>query len=350
MVKTKNFCLAFGAILHLVCLILTIGMIINWSLQYTLDEDLSRIQYKHYHDTTEDVYPEISLCFTPKINPFKEKSMAEFDPPLTESSILQFLKGKEYDDRLLSLNYDDLRSFHLEDYVKKYWVRWQNGTTKSYAKDTIKENLFSISFTGFWRGKFYTCYGVQVPMKLLQMESNLYIEGFAIHISNSIFPKSVRPRKWDFVTFLHYPNQLLLSLPSVKYNWKATTNTSTYNMKYVINGMELLKRRQKDTDPCNENWKQFDDSVVEKNIEKVGCRAIYHKTVADWPLCRNKEDIQKANFPFSTDEIKKFDAPCKQVEKIRFTYEEMDYPDQEGTFWITMLLLDDRYKEIVQTR
>ena len=57
-----------------------------------------------------------------------------------------------------------------------------------------------------------------------------------------------------------------------------------------------------------------------------------------------------AHFPFRSDEVKRYNPPCKQVDKILYTYEEQYYPDREGTFWVTMLILDSRYKEIVQTR
>ena len=122
-------------------------------------------------------------------------------------------------------------------------------------------------------------------------------------------------------------------------------------MRYIVTGMDTLRRRQKLEDPCNENWKNFDYDVIEMNLKKVGCKNIYHKIQTGWPLCKNTTDIIKANFPFRSDIIQtQYNPPCKQVNKMNYVYEEMDYPGKQGTFWITILLLDSRYTEIVQTR
>ena len=333
-------------VFHLLCGIFTLGMVINWSFQYMLDEDLSWIKYKHYQDTEEDVYPVLSLCFA---NPF----IKNVGPSLNKSFVGMLLKGQEYDNRLLALNYDKI-SFNLEDFAQEYWFRWQNGSSKTYPITSENKTLFNVTYTGVWRNRFYNCYGIKVPMEVLQRESNVHIEGFAIHLSNKIFPESLRPSNMDFTTFLHYPNQLLLSLPTVIYQWKNRRSNSTYNMRHVINGMEILKRRKKANFPCDENWKYFDDHVIEKHTKKFDCRAIYHKKVGNKPLCDNKTSIHQINFPFQSDELKNYAPPCKGVEKIHYTYEEYDLSGTrwfgEETFWVTILLLDSRYKEIVQTR
>ena len=342
----KNITFAFRLITYLFCLTLTIGMTINWSLQYSLNEDLSRIKFKHYQDTEDDVYPDLSLCLG---SLFDTKKLAEFDPPINESNLISFLNGEEYEDQFLTINYSDI-IYNLDNFVKNFWFRWQNGSTKSYTKASLEESIFYNSFTGFWRNKFFNCFGIQVPKTLLKKEPKVYIEGFGVHLNTSIFPQGTR-EVGKFATFLHYPNQILLSIPTVKYKFQSRLNDSAYNMKYIVNGMDTLRRRQKSEDPCNENWKNFDNDVIEMNVKKVGCKNIYHKNPADWPVCNNTMDIRKANFPFRSDIIrKKYNPPCKQVDKMHYVYEEMDYPDEPNTFWITILLLDSRYTEIVQTR
>ena len=340
----------FRIIFHLLCVVFTVGMVVRWTLQYLMDEDLSRIKYTHYLDSEEDVYPVLSLCFT---NPFVNEKLQNFDPSLQEDFIDKVLTGEAYDNILLNMIYDDI-SFNLEDFTKEYWIRWQNGTTKRYSMTSFTEKIFSNTYTGFWRGQFYNCFGVQVLMKILRKESNVLIEGFALLLRNDIFPHAIRPTNTYFITFLHYPKQILLALPSVKYRWQKRTNISTYNMAYTINEMEILRRRKKPNSICNENWKHFDDIAIERHIRRVGCRPIYYKENVDVPLCNNETIIRNAIFPFRSDEIKKYAPPCKEVRKIDFTYEERDLSDSiwgdEGAFWVTILLLDSRYKEVVQTR
>ena len=342
--KTISF--TFQLMTYVFCLILTIGMTINWSLQYSLNEDLSRIKFKQYQENEDDAYPVLSLCFG---NMFQKQKLAEFDPPVNESMLVGFLKEEEHDDRFLTINYSDL-TYNLDNIVKNYWFRWQNGSTKSYTKMSLGESIFYNSFTGFWRNKFFDCFGIQVPKRLLQKGPKVGIEGFGVHLNTSIFPQGTR-EFGKFATFLHYPNQMLLSIPTVKYKFQRRFNHAVYNMKYIVTGMDILRRRQKSEDPCNENWKNFDYDVIEMNIKKVGCKNIYHKIPTGWPLCKNTTDIKKANFPFRSDIIQtKYNPPCKQVNKMSYVYEEMDYPDEQGTFWITILLLYSRYTEIVQTR
>ena len=337
---------AFRLITYVFCLALTISMTINWSLQYSLNKDLSQISFKHYQDTDEDVYPDVSLCFG---NAFAKKKLAQFDPPIKEANLVTFLKGEEYEDRFLTINYSDIIG-NVDDFAKSYWFRWQNGSTKTYTKESLGESIFYDSFTGVWRNNFFNCFAIHVPEFFLKKEPKVYIEGFAVHLDNSIFPQGAR-EVGKFATFLHYPNQILLSIPTVKYKFQTRLNDSVYNMKYIVNGMSTLRRRQKSDVPCNENWKKFDNDVIEMNVKKVGCKNIYHKNPTDWPLCNNTTDIRKANFPFRSDIIqKKYDPPCKQVDKMNYVYEETDYPDEPGTFWITILLQDSRYTETIQTR
>ena len=77
--REKSIFFAFRLITYILCLTLTIAMAINWSIQYSLNEDLSQINFKHYQDTEEDVYPDLSLCFG---GMFQKKKLAEFDPTI----------------------------------------------------------------------------------------------------------------------------------------------------------------------------------------------------------------------------------------------------------------------------
>ena len=344
--RERGISLAFRLVTYLFCITLTVSMTINWVLHYSLNEDLSRIKFKHYHDTEEDVYPDLSLCLG---NSFEKQKLSQLDPPMSDANLVGVLKGEEYNDQLLTLNYSNI-IFNLDDFTKTYWFRWQNGSTKKYTKESLGESLFYNSFTGFWRKKFFNCFGIQVPEIILQKQPKVYVEGFGVHLNATLFPQGLRPDYGKFATFLHYPNQILLAIPTVKYKFQKRSNELAYNMKYIINGLDTLKRRQKSEDPCHDNWKNFDNDVIEMNIRNVGCKNIYHKNPTDWPICNNRTYIRKANFPFRSDILKKYNPPCRQVDKMHYVYEEMDYPDEPGTFWVTILLLDSRYTEIVQTR
>ena len=45
------------------CIVGAVFMTVFLVYQYTLDEDVSSINFKHFHDTVQNVYPSITLCF-----------------------------------------------------------------------------------------------------------------------------------------------------------------------------------------------------------------------------------------------------------------------------------------------
>ena len=336
-------------IFRVFCLGFTASMVVRWYFKYSLNEDLSRIEYKHFYDTKEDVYPVLSLCFK---NPFsKEKLTKTYG--INDSTLVDFFKGKHFNEEILRVNYNDV-VFDLEDYVELYWIRWRNGTTASFSRSDIKERLFNVSYSGLWREWFFNCYGMHVPMNILEEESNIYIESFWIRVQNKIFSNLNRPIKDNFTTFIHYPNQFLLSLPTVRYAWRKRQTKSTYSMHFKINGMEIINRRQKHNNPCSNDWQHYDQRVMEAHIRQRGCKSLYHKGNSNIPLCDSKEKLQRANFPFGTDTVNVYSQPCKAVEKIYYTYEEYSLSsttfEGTGNFWIGFSVLDPRFKEITQNR
>ena len=270
-----------------------------------------------------------------------------------DSTLVDFLKGQYFNEEILRINYNDI-IFDLEDYVEIYWFRWRNGTIASFPRSDIKEKLFNVSFSGFWRSWFFNCYGMDIPMNILEKESNIYIESFWILVQNKIFPNSSRPMNTDLTTFIHYPNQFLLSLPTVRYSWPKRQTQSIYSMLFKINGMEIINRRQKHNNPCSQDWQNYDQRVMEAHIRKTGCKSLYHKGNSTIPKCDSKEKIKRVNFPFGTEEANVYSHPCKAVEKIYYTYEEEELSNTiykgSGKFWVGILLFDPRFKEITQNR
>ena len=336
-------------IFHGICLLFTVGMVVHWCFKYSLNEDLSSVEYKKYYDTKEDVYPVMSLCF--KNSFLKEKLTKNYGTDY--AALLDFLKGEYFNEEMLRINYNDV-VFNLEDYVDKYWIRWRNATVASFPRSDIKEKMFNMTYSGFWRGHFFNCYGMTASMNILERESNMYIESYWILVQNKIFLNSSRPIHTNFTTFIHYPNQFLLSLPTVRYSWRERQTQSTYSMRFIINGMEIINRRHKHNNPCSKNWKSYDQSIMDSHIRKTGCKSIYHKLNNSLPLCASKEKIQMANFPFGTDDITLYSQPCKAAEKIYYTYEEwtMYNTIYEGTgqFWVGLCFFDPRFKEVNQNR
>ena len=76
------------ALFSFVCAFATISMSIYWSYQFSLNEDLCLVDYRHFYKGKDDVFPTISMCL---MNPFLKKNLAE--DGVNQSTYLQFLKG-----------------------------------------------------------------------------------------------------------------------------------------------------------------------------------------------------------------------------------------------------------------
>ena len=76
----------------LFCIVGGVFMTVYLVYQYTLDKDVSSINFKHFHDTAHNVYPSITLCFGNRMG-------GSFFNDLTNSSAyINFLSGCDNDD------------------------------------------------------------------------------------------------------------------------------------------------------------------------------------------------------------------------------------------------------------
>ena len=119
--------------------------------------------------------------------------------------------------------------------------------------------------------------------------------------------------------------------------------------------MEVARRRQKQSSPCNENWKTYDNEVRKKHIDTVGCAPPYLGSVNDPSKCSSKHLMKQAMFNLRTDHYG-LTPPCRTMENIYYTFEESDLNVKEviwarkGRFWIGIYLMNPEFKEILETR
>ena len=74
------------------CIVGAVFMTVYLVYQYTLDKDVSSINFKHFHDTVQNVYPSITLCFGNRMG-------GSFFKDLTNSSAyINFLSGCDNED------------------------------------------------------------------------------------------------------------------------------------------------------------------------------------------------------------------------------------------------------------
>ena len=315
------------------CYLCTFSMIGFWIYKYTWDEKLVTVDYKDFYESKEDVHPIMSLCFK---NPFIKETGNETEDQY-DTLLNEYLSGKITLDEYDATSKDT--TFDLADYVLKYWVLWENGSNKTYEPSDYEWVVPKMSYIGYWSGRFFKCFSVEIPQK--------EVKEISLLLKNSIFPKNVRPTHWGFLVLLHYPNQLLLPATSKKYIWDPQTNQKDYELRIYARNVEIFLRQEK----CIENWNDYDAEVVESHLNRTGCRPFYiSQSDKKYPLCNSKKLIMNVSRSLSMDANHAFTPPCKALEKVNYKYEIIDLNgtewESEGHFWCTYTMQDKRFKVI----
>ena len=354
----------FGGILsnvqiafRLFCLIITISLSTYWTYQYFLNEDLISLEYKKYYTKEEDVYPILSLCIT---NPISEKKLKELNASFNASSYLKFLSGEVFEPSFLHIDYHSVIK-DMKDYIEEDFIRYRNGSSialhpdyksnSNYVYGGVVGNenrAFPSKYAFFSDGdEFFNCYELAMPQ-----ERN--IKNFWFRLNSNMFPNGIRPTSYGFLAILHYPNQLLIAR-TVKHFWPQSRNINdSYSMQFLIRGVEVIQRRQKQQRNCYENWKEFDIYIKDRHSNNVGCRVPYLDTLYNISMCSTIEQMKK-KFYLQADDYG-LSPPCREMKKITEKYEEVTLNLQKvswarkGTFWISIIFPDEDFKEISQTR
>ena len=220
----------------------------------------------------------LSLCFK---SPFNNTKLKQMSTKVSAKSYLKFLEGKHFSTEMLQYDYHKI-IFNISDYIVNYWLGFRNATSKLISPTNRNIHGLKSTFAGFWLHRFYNCYGLQMP-------DNNELTSFSVHLKSNIFPSGIRPQAYDFFTLLHYPKHLTRSIRNIRFSWTPRTANATYGMIFTVNEVEIIKHRNKNKQPCNQNGDDYDDVVHAKHLEMVGCRAPYHNSNIKTKLCSTRK-------------------------------------------------------------
>ena len=162
---------------------------------FSLNEDTSLVEYKHYYDQKTDIFPALSMCFK---NPFSRTKLGQASAGLNHTSYFKYLNGDEMSSEIKSIHYKSI-TMNISDNIISYWMEFQDGSTQWYEVADGTKSLFVNSYNGFAgtsAGKrFYGCYKLQIP-------DDKQILYFSIQLRNSIYIERKRPHN-NFLTLLH---------------------------------------------------------------------------------------------------------------------------------------------------
>ena len=318
-----------------------------------MNEDVSQVTYQEFHQTEENIYPSLTLCFS---NIFKDEELRKYGVN-NSYDYSEYLSGDYWNDQMALIDYDNV-TMDLRNYMMGI-VMWTPDWTYIYGDESYTYNHItpesSINTNG-WKPDFYTSYrGYQQKCMTIDIPNT---EGkkvwtFGTVFDDSIFPNSTRPDYYEFGVKVHYPGQLLRHQMQ-KYVWKAH-NGDYITMKFKILKLEVIKLRASAKESCNKNWRNDDEITMLEEIKKVGCKPSYVKNGAPFPTCRSLKEMKT----FSSVNYSSYLKPCNSLQKVLYSYGEYNDLQDWTKEWIDNVtslfdvqleFTDGTYMEIEQVR
>jgi hypothetical protein len=146
-----------------------------------MNDDLSIIEYKQYdmkdiNDVSESPYLSNTMCFR---NPFTTSNKNHLNAS-EKTRVENYLAGTE-DEEFPEFNYNNM-AMNLTDYVKKYYIRWRNGTHQYFNVSEMPWKIVDRGFNGFWLGNFFRCFTLKTPnsdvaVRSVKIENNAHNQG-----------------------------------------------------------------------------------------------------------------------------------------------------------------------------
>ena len=307
----KKFTLKYITFVYMVtCFLATISLSIYSLYRYIKNEDTTSIKITTFLSTKEAIYPSLSFCI---LIPFlKHKFNVYEDKGINMTSYVDYLNGNDWNESFLSVDYDDVTVSLSENLIKaEYWT----------LSDSNHD--WDVDYYVSFRSAFQKCFTINAPFP----EKDL-LEGFDVHINNSIFPTGSRYDYRDYsdiVTYIHYPGQRYTAYYTFKNDFDSRKNeNSSYEMIYKVRNIDVISRRNKIDEPCEEDWKNFDQKIMEKRMNDVGCHPPHWKLESMLPNCTSAKDMKHLSKEPSQYEVALAPQPCRIIDRLDYTYTERD--------------------------
>ena len=346
-------------IFHVVCILSAI-ILTCWCIhEFRKDSDVTEVEFKEFHKTTDDIYPSITFCLKKHLM-FKDEKLANYNLTITEYK--EFLRGKKqisgwlfnkklWDSKLTNIDYDEvtlsikdimdttnaltIRFLNNNDEIgdRTYWNMKNDQIVQTFGTLDEYKTIESINSYVSARQPNYKCFTFDIPIFL-----NKLIEQIVIYINGSLFQDGIC---WDcdeFFATLHYPGQFIRVPRGNRLSLKSLLKapTSCYELETSVGSLEVLKRRDKTNQRCNTNWRTHDDQVLKDIIREVQCKPNHWKIESDLKNCTKYEEYRAADNAFNS--MKESMPPCRSIEKLsKYTY-EIDSQNKYGCLYSQLRL------------
>ena len=316
---------------NLACFLLAFGLCFYWCFKYWEDEDLCVVDYKTFQDAPDVDYPMLSICLN---NPFIKSKFSHNNNFMTEKKYVEILKGELESDEFQNIVFDDVTK-NLSSFIKADQIRLQNGTLLKGWYPHLLNEMPDVTYSGFVHNDFMRCVGLKPEYR------NMKYAMFGFNAS--IFPNSMRENR-NFSTRLHLPYKFLISDNTYKSSWPERKEKKEYLMAFVLNQIDILKRRNKRSDPCIPDGVSYENEVLNTHLGNIGCWPPYQKTKINHTICSSRNDLNAAKLESTV--LSNLKKACTTAEIITYTYEEYEIK-RNGSDWVWFVIdYPKKFKEI----
>ena len=323
---------------HCICWSAALATVLYCISVYIQNEDLCIVDYKQYYENKFDMLPTLSICLK---DPVAWSKLGTPVQTVNASTYLNFLKGDYFSSEMLNIDYNS-SILELSEYVSMYQIIWKNG-----SETNVKNNIGRLlrpNYAYKWHKGFYQCYELEIPHEK-------GIEAVWVAIKRGVLPpRNHTTLNYGMITTLHYPNHLFISEKNIKFVWPRRPYGDECAIRFQVIDVEVIKSRNTADRPCHD-WENYDRSILKHHIEKTGRKAPYHGSNFESQLCSSKESMKNIWFRMNGNDSEMI-PPCRRMATISYKYEESEiWEDSEkDVTWIGIIYLDEKFREVVQTR
>ena len=301
----------FNFLFKLSCVITASSMVIYWIMKFHQNMDQDSIEYVQLENVTNFVYPELSICV---YAPFFQTSFNNSKENISIDDYQQFLVGNRAPNSAYrNIEFNNV-TIDLFEYFKELKIQWNNDTPYiCNDRDNCPFAKFKNSFNGFLHiGRLFKCFSVEPYSDDSRVIIGMWLL-FEPHLVSALSKiNEYRP----IAVTINYPNQFLRNIEDFRYIWLEDKKTQRSYNAFKITHIELIQRRFKEKDPCFEDWRNYDQKLLQKHIESVDCKPPY--LTSNKSLCITKQEMRDSVYNLRNVR-QKYPKPCHEITNIAFT-------------------------------
>ena len=306
-------------IFKLLCCIAAFFMVGFWIFKFHENEDVSAIEYISYESHSNIIYPEMTICIN---HPFLYDNLS-LDSGVNVSTMeyyLYILGKRSFREEYRHISYSNV-TLNILEYVQDVNLFMRNDTFENRKRcegiETCPYVSFKNNFNGFIKNRITRCSGFHVNLTSSGNVEALSV-GFKPELSNILNQFSKNNLAQTFI-LLNYPGQILHCSEVGRPIWN-NPNSSLGMYAITVSSNEILRRRHKTESPCFSDWMNFDDRVLKKHHDRVGCSPPYQNS--EKPLCTSKEQIADSRYDYIRMASRYYPVPCEGMSNIIFSFDK----------------------------